>query len=572
MQRSYKKLWLFSLIYSLLVTFVAEGVVDKSSYCHLPALSLNERQLCDLELLFNGGFAPLHEFMDRATYEAVCDEMRLPDGTVWPMPITLDIDAEMKRKIEANPQITLRDGTGKLLAVMHVEQIWAPDKHAEAQKVYQTQSPEHPGVSYLFNQTGAYYISGKLTQIAAPSHYDFMALRRTPEELKAYFKAQGIEKVVGFQTRNPLHRAHFELTKRAAESIGGHLLLHPAVGVTKPGDLDYWTRVKCYEKLLAYYPENSATLSLLPIAMRMAGPREALWHAIIRKNYGCTHFIVGRDHAGPGKDSRGKDFYAPYAAQELVAAYESEIGIKLMPFKEMVYVVEDENYQPIDQVDPAKTTLALSGTELRRLLREGGEIPEWFSFPEVMAVLKKSFPPRVQQGVTLFFTGLSGAGKSTLANIVAVKLMEMQERHVALLDGDLVRQHLSKELGFSKEHRSMNVRRVGFVASEICKQHGIVLCALIAPYREDRAYNRALISEGGNYIEVYVKADISECERRDPKGMYAKYRKGVVKGVTGLDDPYEEPLNAEIVIDTMALSVEEAAEQIVNYLVAQGFL
>ena len=538
----------------------------------LPSLTLNERQVCDLELLLNGGFAPLKTFLSQKEYQSVLDDLRLPDGKVWPMPITLDISEEFKKEAEAEKRILLRGPTGTILACMKVSGIWKPNKLEEAWKVYGTLNREHPGVEYLLNQTAPYYITGELSQTSIPVHYDFAELRQTPEQLKAFFKENGWDKVVGFQTRNPMHRAHFELTLRAAQKIDGHLLLHPAVGVTKPGDVDYFTRVKCYQKLLPYYPENLTVLSLLPIAMRMAGPREALWHAIIRKNYGCTHFIVGRDHAGPGKDSQGHDFYPPYAAQELVAKYAEEIGIELLPFKEMVYVLEEGCYHPVDEVDPSKTMLSLSGTELRNLLREGGEIPGWFSYPELIKELRKTYPPRSQQGFTLFFTGFSGAGKSTILNLVASKLMERQSRNVTILDGDLVRNHLSKELGFSKEHRSLNVRRVGFVASELMRHRGIVLCGLIAPYEDDRYYNRKLIGTHGNYIEIYVKTPISECEHRDPKGLYAKFRRGTLKGLTGLDDPYEEPRHPEITIDTLLLSAEESGNLIIQYLISEGLL
>jgi len=536
------------------------------------SIQLTERQLCDLELLLNGGFEPLNGFMDRETYDSVVQDMRLPDGSVWPMPIVLDVNEKTKQKIEGGSKITLCDLEGVPLALMEISEIWCPDKTIEAEKVFGTQNQEHPGVDYLFNRAGNHYVGGKVIQISMPKHYDFTSLRKTPAELKAYFKENKIDKIVGFQTRNPMHRAHVELTTRAAKSIGAHLLLHPAVGMTKPGDVDHFTRVKCYQSLLSHYPENSVTLSLLPIAMRMAGPREALWHALIRKNYGCTHFIIGRDHAGPGKDSQGNDFYSPYAAQELAKYFSKEIGIEIVTFNEMVYVKEDDNYQLINEVDPNKTILSLSGTQLRKLLRNGEDIPEWFSYPEVIAELKKVYPPKSKQGFTLFFTGLSGSGKSTLANGVAIKLMEMQERPVTLLDGDIIRTHLSSELGFSKEHRTVNVRRVGFVANEISKNRGVAICALIAPYEADRRYIRNMIDQNSNYIEIFVSTPIETCETRDIKGLYALARAGKVLEFTGVSDPYEEPKNPEIIIDTSQESRSEGIDLIINYLIINGYI
>lgn len=535
-------------------------------YSEIPSLTLTQRQLCDLELIMNGGFSPLDTFLNCQDYERVVNEMRLTDGTVWPMPVVLDIQEKNLEKIKLGTQVALKDEEGYVLALLDVNEIWQPNKQLEAKGVFGTTDTTHPGVNYLFNRTGNYYITGKLTKIQAPQHFDFVDLRRTPEELKKYFKEKGIEKVVAFQTRNPMHRAHLELTIRAAREVGAHLLIHPSVGMTKPGDVDYFTRVKCYKKLLNYFPEGYTTLSLLPLAMRMAGPREALWHAIIRKNYGCTHFIVGRDHAGPGKDKNGKDFYDPYAAQELVKAYAEEIGIIVVPFKEVVYIKEDDNYQPVDEIAPGKTILAISGTQLRKMLNEGVDIPDWFSFPEVVAELRKVYPPRLHQGFTLFFTGLSGSGKSTLAKAVAVKLAELQDRLITILDGDIIRLHLTSELGFSPEHRSLNVRRVGFVASEITKNKGVAICAMIAPYERDRNYNRELISTKGNFIEIYVSTPIEVCEDRDTKGFYNLAKEGKITGFTGIDDPYETPQHPEITIDTSRYTVAEAVDLILNYL------
>lgn len=555
--------WLCIAFLCIFLPLFASNVNVSSN---LPSLILTQRQVCDLELIMNGGFSPLDTFMNHEDYERVVHEMRLANGTVWPIPIVLDISEKQVETIKVGLQVNLKSQEGLILAVLTVNDIWQPNKLIEAEKVYGTTNIEHPGVHYLLNETENYYLSGKLTYVQAPDHFDFISLRKTPTELKNYFKEKGIEKIIAFQTRNPMHRAHLELTLRAARHTDAHLLIHPVVGMTKPGDIDYFTRVKCYRKLLKYFPTDSATLSVLPLAMRMAGPREALWHAIIRKNYGCTHFIVGRDHAGPGKDSTGHDFYDPYAAQKLAQAYAKEIGIEILPFQEVVYVQEDDNYQPVDTIPPGKTILSISGTKLRKVLYEGGDIPKWFSFPEVIEELRKVYPPRSQQGFTLFFTGLSGAGKSTLAKAVAFQLMELQDRSVTILDGDIIRTHLSSELGYSKEHRSINVQRVGYVASEITKNKGIAICAMIAPYAKDRNYNRDLIGTHGNFIEIYVSTPLHVCESRDTKGFYSLARSGKLSGFTGIDDAYEEPQKPEINIDTSCYSISEAVELILNYL------
>jgi sulfate adenylyltransferase len=370
-----------------------------------------------------------------------------------------------------------------------------------------------------------------VTGIQPPVHYDFKARRDTPNELRAYFRKLGWRRVVAFQTRNPLHRAHQELTFRAAREAQANLLIHPVVGMTKPGDIDHFTRVRCYEAVLDHYPAATTTMSLLNLAMRMAGPREAVWHGIIRRNHGCTHMIVGRDHAGPGKNSQGKDFYGPYDAQELFKTHAAEIGIEMVDFKQMVYVQEKAQYYPVDEVPEGATVLDISGTELRRRLQEGIEIPDWFSFPAVVDELRRTKPARHRQGFTVFFTGFSGSGKSTIANALMVKLMEMGGRPVTLLDGDVVRKHLSSELGFSKEHRDLNIQRIGFVASEITKNGGIAICAPIAPYATTRRTVREMIEQYGAFVEVHVATSLEECERRDRKGLYKLARAGQDQGV-----------------------------------------
>jgi sulfate adenylyltransferase len=537
-----------------------------------PSWDLTDRQVNDLELLLNGGFSPLRGFIGRADYETVLDGMRLADGTLWPMPITLDVTEAFADGLEPGGTVALRDPEGVMLAALTISDVWTPDRQHEAQKVFGTANAEHPAVDYLFNQANPVYVGGTLQGVQLPVHYDFRSLRRTPAELRARFVEMGWRKVVAFQTRNPMHRAHVELTKRAATEIGGNLLIHPVVGMTKPGDVDHYTRVRAYQAVLERYPRQTAALSLLPLAMRMGGPREAVWHAIIRKNHGVTHFIVGRDHAGPGSDSSGKPFYGPYDAQELLSQHEEELGVSMVPFKLMVYLEDRDAYAPIDEVPEGTRTLSISGTELRERLAGGREIPNWFTYPEVVEELRRTHPPRSKQGFTVFFTGLSGSGKSTIANALLVKLSEIGGRPITILDGDLVRKNLSSELGFSKEHRDINIRRIGFVASEITKHRGIAICAPIAPYESIRQENRELISAYGGYILVYVNTPLEVCEQRDRKGLYAKARAGIVKEFTGISDPYEVPTDADVVIDTTETSPEEAANQVIVALERLGYL
>lgn len=547
-------------------------ILAKDRAATLHSWSLTPRQLCDLELLLNGGFSPLEGFMRRADYQRVLKEMRLGDGMLWPIPVTLDVSESFAGDIEPGKCIALRDPEGVLVAVMDVEEIWHPDFRLEAESVFGSTDVQHPAVNHLFNFCNPVYVGGRVYGIEPPVHYDFRHLRDTPAELRAKFRKLGWDRVVAFQTRNPMHRAHYKLTLRAIKREKANLLIQPAVGMTRPGDIDHYTRVRCYEHLLRYYPGQGTTLSLLPLAMRMGGPREALWHAIIRKNYGCTHLIVGRDHAGPGKDANGNDFYGPYDAQELVRRHEDELGIKMVPFQVMVYVKERAEYVSIDEAKEGETVLNISGTEFRRHLQEGLDIPEWFSFPEVVEELRKTHPPRHKQGFTVFFTGLSGSGKSTIANALMAKLMEIGGRRITLLDGDIVRQHLSSELGFSKEHRNINIRRIGFVASEITKSGGIAICAPIAPYAASRREVREMIEPLGGFLEVHVATPLEVCEQRDRKGLYAKARKGLIKEFTGVSDPYEAPENPELRIDTRDCSPNEAAHQIVLKLKSMDFI
>ena len=538
----------------------------------LPSWDLTPRQICDLELLMNGGFAPLKGFLSEADYDSVVETMRLADGTLWPMPITLDVSEGFAEGIEPGQDIALRDAEGVILAIMSVTDRWSPDKAREAEKVLGADDAAHPAVNYLHNTAGPVYLGGPVTGIQPPVHYDFKARRDTPNELRAYFRKLGWRRIVAFQTRNPLHRAHQELTFRAAKEAQANLLIHPVVGMTKPGDIDHFTRVRCYEAVLDQYPAATTTMSLLNLAMRMAGPREAVWHGLIRRNHGCTHMIVGRDHAGPGKNSKGEDFYGPYDAQELFRKHQEEIGIEMVDFKQMVYVQDRAQYEPADEVEDGATVLNISGTELRRRLQEGLEIPEWFSFPEVVAELRRTRPPRSQQGFTVFFTGFSGSGKSTIANALMVKLMEMGGRPVTLLDGDIVRKNLSSELGFSKEHRDLNIRRIGFVASEITKNGGIAICAPIAPYATTRRAVREEIEAFGAFVEVHVATSIEECEKRDRKGLYKLAREGKIKEFTGISDPYDVPEKPELSLDTENVEVDHCAHQVLLKLEQMGLV
>ncbi|WP_265499462.1 bifunctional sulfate adenylyltransferase/adenylylsulfate kinase [Paracoccus beibuensis] len=539
---------------------------------NMPSWDLTPRQLCDLELLMNGGFNPLKGFLTQADYDGVVNDMRLTSGALWPMPINLDVSEKFAEGLEPGTDIALRDQEGVILAIMSVTDNWTPNKSIEAEKVFGADDVAHPAVNYLHNVAGPVYLGGPIKGLQAPTHYDFRARRNTPNELRTMFKKLNWQRVVVFQTRNPLHRAHQELTFRAAREAQANLMIHPVVGMTKPGDVDHFTRVRCYEAVLDKYPSATTTLSLLNLAMRMAGPREAVWHGLIRKNHGATHFIVGRDHAGPGKNSAGVDFYGPYDAQDLFRKHQDEIGVEMVDFKHMVYVQERAQYEPADEIEEGVTVLNISGTELRRRLREGLEIPEWFSFPEVVQELRRNSPPRAKQGFTVFFTGLSGSGKSTVANALMVKLMEMGGRPVTLLDGDVVRKHLSSELGFSKEHRDINIKRIGYVASEITKNGGIAICAPIAPYTATRRAVREMIEAGGAFVEVHVATPLEECERRDRKGLYRLAREGKIKEFTGISDPYEEPKTPELRLDTTDIDVDGVAHQVLLKLEGMGLI
>lgn len=536
----------------------------------LPRLNLRGRQLHDLEVMLVGGFSPVMGFMDEEDYDAVVETMHLGDGSVFPIPIVLDVPSTSPYAV--GDRILLCDQFGNPLATMDITSRFTPDKQKEVLGVYGTKDKMHPGVQYVLDEMHDTYIGGKVTKLALPVRNDFKQFRQTPEELKALFKERGWDTIIGFQTRNPMHRAHFELVKRAHEKVGAPVLVHPVVGMTKPGDIDYVTRVRTYNVVCNTYGKDFTHLSLLPLAMRMAGPREAVWHSIIRKNYGCTHFIVGRDHAGPGKGSDGKDFYGPYEARELAEKMADEVGITIVASDELAYSKTRGTYVATGDITKDDEIENISGTEFRRKLREGEEIPDWFSFKESIEILRQSVKRDTRPGVALFFTGLSCSGKSTIAQLLLARLQELQDRDVTFLDGDIIRDHLSKGLGFSKEDRDENVKRVGFVASEIVKHGGIVICSLIAPYRDARRYVRNRIEHFGEFIELFVDTSIEECERRDTKGLYEKARKGIIKNFTGVDDPYEVPERPELILRTEEATPEELVESILKYLTERGIL
>lgn len=535
----------------------------------LPSLQISDRSVHDLELVATGAFSPLRSFMGQADYEGVLKDMRLGNGTLWPLPITLPV-AE-NAPVQPGASVTLRNSKNDLLAVMRVAEIYLWDFDREASAIAGKPDPRHPLVAEMAGW-GKRYAAGPLRVLNLPRYYDFAELRLTPAQVRARLAEMGSPKVVAFQTRNPLHRSHEELTKRAAASVGGSLLVHPVVGLTKPGDVDHYTRVRTYKALVDHhYDRRHTLLALLPLAMRMAGPREALWHAIIRRNYGASHFIVGRDHAGPGKDSEGKLFYGPYDAQELVAAHAKDIGVQVIPFKEMVYLPDEDRYEESDRVGSGMRTLAISGTQVRdEFLAKGKSLPAWFTRPETAAILAEMSPPQHEQGFCVWFTGLSGAGKSVTAEALTSLLLE-RGRQVTVLDGDVVRTHLSKGLGFSPEDRDTNIHRIGFVAAEIARHGGAVVCAAVSPYRAARNRCRTMVG-ADRFVEVFVDTPLQVCEDRDIKGLYAKARRGEVKGFTGIDDPYEVPHNPELVLDTVEQGVEDNARRILRHLVERGFV
>lgn len=544
-------------------------LVEQTAYARtLPYVQISPRVECDLELLAVGAFSPLTGFMNHADFQSVLDTMRLADGRLFPIPITLPIDpgADMELGVD----IALRDRKNNLLAIMTIEEIYQWDLEEVAAKVFGKYDTRHPIIAEM-HRWGKTNVAGPLRVLRLPPHLDFAELRRTPAETRAVLSGYGHPNVVAFQTRNPLHRVHEALTKRAAANIDGVLLLHPVVGMTQPGDVDHYTRVRVYKTLIdSYYEEDRSLLSLLPLAMRMAGPREAVWHAIIRRNYGANHLIVGRDHAGPGPDSRGEPFYGPYDAQDMILQHADELGVKPVPFTEMVYLEDEDRYEENAKLPNGAKVRKISGTQVRDdYLGKGVPLPPWFSRPAVAEILAESYPPRHRRGVCLWFTGLSGSGKSTTAEHIVNLLLE-KGRNVTVLDGDVVRTHLSRGLGFSKEDRDTNIRRIGYVASEIVRHGGMVICAAISPYRATREDVRNLV--GAGFFEIHMATPLEYVEARDIKGLYAKARRGEIKDFTGIDDPYEPPLHPDFTLTAENTRAEDNARLVVERLIELGFV
>jgi len=543
-------------------------LADLKAYAgSLQSIQLSQRSLCDLELLAVGAFSPLDRFMNAADYERVVNEMRLSSGSLFPIPITLPVP---EAAVKPDRDIALRDPRNELIAIMTVEEVYEWDLADMAEQVFQTRDVRHPLVAEM-HRWGRFNISGALRLLQQPHHYEFQELRLTPKETREKLAGLGPHNVVAFQTRNPLHRVHEEITKRAAEQINGILLLHPVVGMTSPGDIDHYTRVRSYKALAHCYAENQMLLALLPLAMRMAGPREALWHALIRRNYGANYIIIGRNHASPSADANGQPFYAPYAAQELVQDLSQETGVQVLPFNELVYLPDEDRYEEASKIAKGTRTISVSGSEVReRYLANGEDLPPWLIRPEVAEMLAATFPPAHKQGVCVWFTGLSGAGKSTTAEILTVLLQE-RGRQVTVLDGDVVRTNLSRGLGFTKSDRDVNIRRIGFVAAEIVRHCGAVVCAAVSPYRAVRNDVRNMIG-ADRFVEVFVDTPLAECERRDTKGMYARARRGEITNFTGIDDPYEIPEHPEIRLETVERDAEANARLILSYLIENGFI
>ncbi|MCP3873082.1 MAG: bifunctional sulfate adenylyltransferase/adenylylsulfate kinase [Desulfobacteraceae bacterium] len=556
---------------NLLVNEQQHNLLKKIS-ASMPDVILNDRQICDFELLTTGVFSPLKGFMKQIDYESVLDRMRLESGELWPIPICLDIPENLAKTLETGQSVVLRDSEGFLLGVMNIEDIWPLDIEKEALAIYDTTDKSHPGVDYLFNTSGKYYIGGEIQALNLPIHSDFRQIRNTPAEIQKLFKKLGWKRIVGFQTRQPIHRPQFEMTIQAMQKARANLLLLPIAGVTKPGDFDHFTRMRCYQKVAAHYPPDSYMLNLLPMAMRMAGPREAILHMIIGKNFGCTHFVIGHQHASPGNDSKNNPFYKYDDATLLAGKTTKELGVETITFEEMVYLPFEDEYKIASKVPKDTDTISFTGTDIQKRIRNGKKVPDWATFPDVIHELQKSYPPPSKQGLAIFCTGLSGAGKSTIAKILYSRFLEIGTRPVTLLDGDIVRRNLSSELNFSKEHRDINVKRIGFVAAEIAKNRGVAICAPIAPYEKTRAQIRKSIEAHGGFFEIHVSTPITECEKRDRKGMYAKARAGLLKGFTGVDDPYEDPSKPELRIDTTSLTPDEAAQEVLLYISQKGYI
>ncbi len=557
-----------SLISRLVTDERAQELRDVS--LELPSWALTRRQICDLECIVNGAFSPLEGYMSRADYESVLENSTLEGGLVWPIPIVLDVGAGFAEKIEPGNTVALRDGEGFMLAVLHVEEKWEPDKRREANRVYGSDNSSHAGVDLLLNRSGKVYLSGPVECVQSPGHYEFENLWYTPAEIRAQFDKSGWGRVLAFQTSRPIHRVHRDVVMSAAKTYGAHILLHPVVGVSKPGDLNEHGRIHCYQAVLNRFPSHMTQLALLPLAMRMAGPRESLLHGIVHQNFGCSHFIVGPDDGSPPGFDQGNRFYKEYEAQEYLREHADKVAIEPIYVERYAYSKQKSAFIPVSEAGEGAGQITEGA--IRKRIACSEEVPEWASFPEVLEQLARVYPPRNRQGFTLFFTGLSGSGKSTISRIINAKLVEDGRRPVTLLDGDIVRLNLSSELGFSREHRNLNIRRIGFVANEITRNGGVAICAPIAPYSDTRRDVRKLIEENGAFIEIHVSTPLDVCESRDRKGLYAKARKGIIPEFTGVSDPYDEPEHAELTIDTSDAAPMEAVQQVLLYLFTEGYI
>jgi sulfate adenylyltransferase len=526
----------------------------------LPSLDLGWRQQCELEMLMTGAYSPRTGFMTRAQCVRVESDRQLDDGSFWPLPVTLASRQKIAAELKPGDRVALRDGEGFMLAVLTVSDVW-DDDGAKPNEIEPNKTEPNK----------IWHLGGAVEGVALPSHPDFASLRATPAELRALFARRGWRRVVAWQAHHPMHRAQFEFCLKSAIENEANLLLHPQVGGDITDAPGYFGLVRSFLAIRERFPAATTQLSLLPAPPREASVCALLLRAIVARNYGCSLLIAGGEHQADGNCRRGEDLTRAHADLP-VAELADKIGVQLIAYPRMVYVEDRAEHLPESEAPAAARLLTLSGEEFQRRMRAGLKIPDWFSFPEVLAELHRQSPPRERQGFTVFFTGLSGSGKSTLARALTARLMEMGGRSVTLLDGDIVRRHLSSELGFSKAHRDINVRRIGFVASEITKNRGIAICAPIAPYRQTRRDVRAMIEAAGGFVEIHVATPIETCESRDRKGLYAKARAGLIPEFTGVSDPYEVPENPELAIDTTHLGIDEAVQQVLLKLEHEGYL
>jgi sulfate adenylyltransferase len=544
----------------------------KQEVLNLPSLDLSWKQICELELLLNGALSPLTGYMNQAERHSVLSGMKLPDGLFWPRPVMLVVSEKAAQNLAAGQTVALRDSEGVMPAILHISEVWPADPEAEMALA------EASGVPLARTQAeaGQFYVGGRLEGVTLPPRHDFLNLRLTPAEMREQFARLGWRKVMAYQPSQALHRPQYEFLLRTAMQQEANLLIHAVAGSDPVLESGHFALVRACQALMPRLPASTSMLALNPMTPWAAGPRKTLLKAIMARNYGCSQLVTGGETVleslhKESSQRRGQD--TPNLSSDTVYAVAKEsLGVTLLPFPRMVYVEDRDEWLPEETVPADTRSESMSGAELTRRLMQNIKVPEWFSFPEVLDEMRKAYPPRKQQGFTVFFTGLSGSGKSTIARALTVRLMEMGGRRVSLLDGDIVRTHLSSELGFSKAHRDINIRRIGFVASEITKHGGTAICAPIAPYQATRRAVRSMIEEWGGFLEIHVSTSVEVCEGRDRKGLYAKARAGLIPEFTGVSDPYEIPENAELTIDTTRYSVEEAVQMIVLKLEHEGYL